>query len=250
MRNTKFLSKLSVEKLESRAMLAGDVLAHVVDGTLFIHGDDLDNQVDITTSGKEVTVQGSQTTINGGVGPVNFSSIARIEVIGGGGDDTVSAFLWASVDSPDIVEELHINTNAGKDAVLVDWRTTADVVIDTGDGADVASVRGYAASGDRSLQLNTGDGADKVGLDLRFHTQGQITVDTGNGNDALTAFFAPDSGGSLSVLMGNGNDEVTLYTGIDEIDMDLAIDGGRGTDSLFANLANFIGDLDVRDFNP
>jgi len=235
--------QLFVEPLENRAVLAGNVLAQMVDSTLFITGDEFDNHVGIvSTLGGEVTVGGFfETAINGNTGPATFSGVARIEVVGGDGNDGVGATL------DETVGELRINTGPGRDGVIVST-SGGDVFIDTGDGADVASVRsvsGFSGGGD--VQIATGNGNDLVALDLLYHS-GAVHVDTGNGNDDVHAFFE-QSEGNLSIFTGNGNDTVSLYTfHLVNFDGDLTVDGGNGVDELLGNPHAFTGDVDLLNF--
>ena len=235
-------AQLYLTQLDARDVPAGGVVAEQIGGTLFITGDNFDNSVAVTANADGVKVEGIQTAINGTAGPAVFAGVARIEVIGGDGDDHVQASLWQTVG------ELRIDTGSGRDAVSLITNSRSDVIIDTGDGADVVYVlsSGYDEA---NLQIVTGDGADRVGLNLRNHAWGAVRVDTGNGNDDVEAMFeASQSGGSLSIFTGNGNDTVTLHTTPGGVDVDLTIDGGHGVDSLFYNPYRFIGELNVLNF--
>jgi hypothetical protein len=222
----------------------------MISGTLVITGDEFDNIVWISSVNDEVTVQGIRTAVNGNSEPATFTNVARIEVIGGDGDDSVQAFLGQTLSELETVAELRIDTGSGRDGVHVQWGTDSDVFVDTGDGADVAGVfSAFGDHGDGELQIVTGDGADLVFLDLRFHTEGAVVVDTGNGNDSMEVMFEGGlSAGSLSVFMGNGNDSVTLHATLGGVNTDLAIEGGNGIDSLFYNPNYFIGEVDVLNF--
>jgi hypothetical protein len=247
MRPHLLVRRLFVEYLENRSVLAGNVLAQMVDSTLFISGDEFDNNVAVvSTGGDSVTVQGFQTAINGDTVTTTFSGVARIEIVGGDGDDLIQAVLGSAAT----IGEIRIDTEAGRDAVSLFTSSGADVIIDTGDGADVVGVQSYSGyGGGADLQIATGDGADLVFLDLGYHTEGAIRVDTGNGNDAVEVLFqVNESGGSLSISMGNGNDTVSLHTLGRLTDMDLTVDGGNGLDVLLGNPASFTGELDILSF--
>ena len=56
----------SVEKLESRLLLSGNVLASFIGDDLVLSGDELDNEIEITSSEGELIVRGlGDTSING-----------------------------------------------------------------------------------------------------------------------------------------------------------------------------------------
>jgi hypothetical protein len=242
--------RLYVEQLENRAVLAGNVLAQLTDGTLFITGDNLDNHIMVQGNGGEVTVQGVlDTMINGDGAAATFHGAERIEIVGGDGDDTVFAALWAAIDDAAKIAEMRIDTGTGRDGVAVDLRTDTSVSIKTGDGADGVSLRSSSDNSLTVVDIDTGDGADHIGLDLRYHTGGTIRVDAGTGNDDVSAFFeALQSQGNLSIFLGNGNDSVSLHTSPGGVGTNLTLDGGRGVDALFGNPLRFVGELDIFGF--
>lgn len=241
------LAQLSLTQLDARDVPAGGVVAQMIGGTLFIAGDNFDNSVAVIANVDGVKVEGFQTAINGNSEPASFSGVSRIEIVSGDGDDVIQGYLLSGAT----VGEISIDTGAGRDAVAVVTSSGSDVTIDTADGADVVSVRSFSGyGGGGELQIATGDGADWVFLDLGYHTGGDIRLDTGNGNDDVEVSFQIfESGGSLSIFTGNGNDAVSLHTHTPPgVDMDLTIDGGHGIDSLFYNPDNFIGEVDILNF--
>jgi hypothetical protein len=250
MRHQVSARRLSVEQLENRAVLAGNVLAQLTDGTLFITGDNLDNNIMVQSNGGEVSVQGvAGTGINGDSAAAIFQDVERIEIVGGDGDDTVLAALWAAVGDTATIADIQIDTGAGRDGVVLDLRTDSSASIRTGDGADTVSLRSYAANSLVVVDIDTGDGADRIGLDLRYHTGGTIRVDTGNGNDEVTAFFeGGQSQGNLSIFLKNGHDSVSLHTSPGGVGTNLTLDGGQGVDALFGNPLNFVGELEIFGF--
>src|SRR5262249_52993854 len=87
--------RLRSELLEARELLAGDVSASVVRGTLTLTGDNRDNFVEIFgtgTPGQFVVEgftdnQGVNTTINHHTGQLTFNGVTNISVSLKGGDD-------------------------------------------------------------------------------------------------------------------------------------------------------------------
>ena len=66
-------SRLNFKQLERRNLLAGDVLATVNGAVLEIVGDELANQIQISSVDDLVTVEGLDTSVNGSNEPVSIS---------------------------------------------------------------------------------------------------------------------------------------------------------------------------------
>src|SRR4051812_2408864 len=71
--------RLSVEQLESRIVLTGNVQASVKGGSLNIRGDSADNEITITYDANVFTIasRDGSTTINGQAGPVDFTHVKK-----------------------------------------------------------------------------------------------------------------------------------------------------------------------------
>jgi hypothetical protein len=218
------VTKLTVERLERRELMAGDVTAHVEGQMLIILGDDTDNGVVLTydstahsyhVSGSDAG--GSPTTING------------VDTSQPGNDQT---FIN--------VQSVHVGLVGGNDHFEVGSPTAVDTVIakwlavEMGDGDDTVTlgVAGNAAGGSvpiaRSLDTGTsvkvelGAGNDhlsmanaKIGLDLNvFGGDGDDHVDfdtefTPTGASSPTLFPAQIQRNVL-ISLGGGADELTL----------------------------------------
>jgi hypothetical protein len=112
---------LYVERLEARRVMAGNILAEVIDGTLFIDGDELANGIAIlaTETPNEVllipvpAVAGDVTYLNDQTGHLTF----------------------------EFTEDIVIRMGAGNDGVeLNNIYVPRDLTIDTGDGLDRVSI--------------------------------------------------------------------------------------------------------------
>jgi hypothetical protein len=253
----KSTARLAVEALEDRSVPAGNVMAQVVDGTLVVVGDDLDNYLMVhvgeTTRlfGVDTTVNG-QPTFNGQTHePVVFTGVERVEIQTGGGDDTVVSFGGGV--------PLTVATGDGADLVYVEMTERAQVSISTGAGADAVKlyIGGYR-EGD--FDVDTGDGADTVDVFIDA-LKGSLSIETGNGNDAVWLSMAHDASyrpyfpvitGGVTISTGNGNDRVhsrTFATGPGEFepifpgdfrgDGALIIDTGRGKDTVDVAAAGY-----------
>jgi len=113
--------KLTIENLESRRLLAGDVMADVIDGRLVVTGDEADNQVHISSgenAGEYVIAgipapDGTNTTVNGQDGPVLVTGVTGgTRIVTGDGNDLVDV-------SHAHFKNLAIATGAGDDSVRI-----------------------------------------------------------------------------------------------------------------------------------
>ena len=155
---------LVAEKLESREVLAGNVLANVFGEMLVLWGDAAANSVSLTYNSANQHYQvighdsgGAPTTVNGldtsqPANLVDFSGVKSVAVLLNGGDDTFQ------VGSP-----------AAVDTVISKW-----MAIDMGDGDD------HVALGQAGKPPG---GADPVATSLETGTS--LTVALGKGDDEL-----------------------------------------------------------------
>lgn len=157
-----------VERLESRTTPAGNITATVVEGTLFIDGDDAANGVIVAGTGKRsvaVRPADADTTINGrpaGEGEFIGDISRGIVVRTGGGDDTVR------LEGINKRSYLGVFSGDGNDTVsLVGLTARSSVEIDTGAGDDRVSASGSQFRS--GVAVNGGLGTDVFGLgDGRF----------------------------------------------------------------------------------
>ncbi|AMV24402.1 hypothetical protein VT84_08395 [Gemmata sp. SH-PL17] len=150
-----------VEWLEDRTVPAGNVQVMLFDGTLYVAGDDLGNQIWIAGTGSSsVTIRAldDTTTINGQAGPISVSGIKH---------------------------DLYIRMFGGDDQLLVtSTRNKGTLNVDTGDGNDTL---GISDAGHRSEStLATGAGNDTVILNGSVFRR-YVYLDTGAGDDTVIA---------------------------------------------------------------
>src|SRR5690606_6502540 len=200
------------ESLEQKALLAGDVGVEIVDGDLFISGDDLGNRIEISAGSEgEFVITGlptedGETTING----------------------SAEAFV-----ATDFTGNVFVDTGAGADEVVVgNVQLGGDLAINTGADNDTVIVGGAAAetdaaslSVDGNLLVSTGAGDDTVILggalndggdlsaDVALEVGGNVRVDTGDGADRV-AGVGLSVDGNLALNAGTGDDQVTLGSAI------------------------------------
>lgn len=180
--------RFQLESLEPKQMLAGDVAVSVVNGTLFVQGDELDNQIAITsgeTPGSYVIrgLAGTNVSMDDGDSPTDAAATQQVVVNG-------------------VRHGIHARMGEGDDVVhLNDLQTRGNVTIATGEGSDIVRVgRGpnlpEMSDDDRvplaepsvaiggNLLIRTGNGDDTVVVD---HTvgRGRLAISTGADSDAV-----------------------------------------------------------------
>jgi len=237
--------RLGFERLEDRALMAGNVTATVTNGYLSVIGDDLSNSValestatagvyrvyglpsaavqtkinnvDMSVTGSFVEVtgvtQGVTIDLRGGDDQLTFGSLAQ----------PVIAFpRWLKIDTgtgDDQVELGRAQDNLAVGAVAVSVRT--DLSINTGAGDDTVSVANLIAR--KGVQINTGDGDDHVlfltsfvptsGSEQFFPVviQRDLTIRLGEGSDELTGSNLR-VGENLTIIDGGGGDTTITLT--------------------------------------
>lgn len=172
--------------LEDRTNPAGDVVARVVDGTLFVDGDPGANEFHIAGTGwHSVAVRGlnADTTINGSASgqPLFLSGIRNgIVIRGGDGEDTIildgvrngryigvfaeggeDLVILNAVTSRGAVE---LNTGTGDDRVEVtNSQFRRGAVADLGEGDDILEVTGSNVR--QRARFNGGEGENTLAAD-------------------------------------------------------------------------------------
>ena len=260
--------QLSVESLEGRWLMAGDVLATLTDGNLLIEGDAAANAVAVLqdhstgmikvqgmTDVGTVVTPGTATTINGGAS-AEFSSVTSITVRLKGGDDT---FLLTDVS---LTGSVKVRTSDGNDNVVIGamadvtpvgldttrlpaevLATTfhqvtvgGNVLVDTGSGDDLVLQAGVTVAG--SDIVSTGKGDDHVFCDVFTDVSAALPalgVEIGRasivltGHDDDTVNLNTVSGKHGLILTGRGDDQVAIQNSSFNT---LAVILGRGDDSL------------------
>ena len=173
---------LSLEGLEGRSVLAGDVFAATLGGNLLIQGDadangiHIQNMNDGTVEVSGVEAGGSATTINGSSEPFVASDVH---------------FLT------------RVELGSGDDSLTVDHEARASTESTTGPGvvanANVGSNNGLSLSERLSGLLNG------VGRDVNISGQQKLLIHSGSGHDTVNAAVSDD----VDVQhLGNVNDDV------------------------------------------
>jgi hypothetical protein len=228
--NSKFC-KLSVQQLESRQLMAGNVLANFNSGNdLVLTGDAAGNEIHIYESSVQanrIVVQGLNGTTINGLSKFELQASVIDDIIAnmhGGNDRVIVTNLTLTNTGND--SELIINTHAGDDRVHLDnvHGFKNDVQISTGDHNDFVWARGISVNDD--FKVHTSSGADRVVL-INIAAE-DVRVETGSGNDHVDLFNV-DALDDFYVHLGDGDDylEIEASSGID-----VSLFGGSGTDTL------------------
>lgn len=164
--------RLAFERLEGRSLMAGDVTAIVVDGTLYIGGDNQNNTIYVqqgTQSGEFVIGQSTDTTVNG----------------------------RESVTISGVTKGWRINLKNGNDRLILLDGVTAEgnVKIRMGKGADLISIgprpddappqpEYVPPAFERNLTIDLGAGDDRLHQNPT-HVHGNQLIVAGTGDDGL-----------------------------------------------------------------
>jgi hypothetical protein len=223
-----------MEAMEAREMMAGDVTANVVDGTLFITEaagqPNRDNAVMISQIAPgRVRIGSNATTTDGTISKINgadfqdFTFAGNLNIKLGGGSDLVvfsetapPTFATANIDlaatSPGTLDHGQSKTD-DDNLMMFGANIKGSLVVNTGDGNDWVYL-GKVTVGNTTI--NTGAGHDSVEF-AGAHIRGNLDIQTYssiNETDADEVYFHPDADligptlidGNATIRMGGGDD--------------------------------------------
>lgn len=214
------------EQLESRALLAGNVLVQVQNGNATITGDTAANQLEITGGLNSILVRGLEgTTINGGSATFTLASTSTFNgglVISlGQGNDRLTIGADVALGSVSIFGE------AGDDTLSITSSTVnGNLVIDAADGSNTITLL------DSTLKSHVAlNAAGSSLISLRGgRIDGRLTVDTANSDDQVS-IDSTTVNGHTSIEVRAGNDVVALRNAT--LNGELYVDAGRGDDVVY-----------------
>jgi hypothetical protein len=220
-------SSLRLENLESRHMMAGDVMAFTSAKTLYVLGDNASNGVALVDDGSgNVNVigleqDGSETLINGDTNQV-FSKVKNIVIVTGTGDDAVV------VADLTVKGSLTITTEGGDDAIglggyldpddlfddavdslLSDLTVKGPTTINAGGGDNNVIMDDATINSVLTIVTGIGDNTIELGVTSPVTVKGVVTIATSIGNDTVNLNGLTTTK-ELVVSTSVGNDEVTL----------------------------------------
>jgi hypothetical protein len=223
-RNTAAIRNMRFENLESRQLLAGDVLVNVVRGDLVIQGDAADNDIAITAGTERgtfvVTGLNGTTVHQEGQSPANEVTVSGmrrdVRINLGDGNDAVS------LADANVRGNVTIRGGAGDDEIAID-ETSIDgrLAIDAGTDDDTVNL---GSAPDAGTTLSDGNGSLEGPLQVR----NGIHVELGSGNDMVSLDRATTRAG-IGVHGGLGDDTIGASLTTSKV---LAITGGEGIDTV------------------
>ena len=219
------------ERLEPRALLAGNVLVQLQDGNARITGDGAANQFEITGGVNSILVRGLEgTTINGATTEFTLSSSStfsgQLTIDSGDGNDRVA------VGADVTLSDLQILGGAGDDNLSISSGTVrGGVVIDAGQGSNTVTLLNAQLQAQTNI---TSSGPALISV-RGGRIGGRFTVRTDGGDDQFSA-DATTIVGRLAVELGGGNDVAALRN--TTLSSELYIDAGRGDDVVFIDSTN------------
>lgn len=249
---SKPMRALRFESLEQKQLLAGDVTVSVVQGVLTLQGDELANQVAVS-SGEEpgsFIIRGLDDTqiILGDAEPASEVRVEGVRALGarlGDGDDVLR------IQDASIRGNVLIGMGEGNDHVAVgvgpvsapseandsvSVKLGSNLVINTADGNDVVTVINTSARGGLSITTGAGDDAVQIARpqstspeaaetenEYAVNFRRGVIVGLGDGDDTLNVFQL--RGNQLHVHGGDGADTVRLANVHTHA---ISVAGGRG----------------------
>ncbi len=221
----------SIERLETRNMLAGNVTVQVIGTDAFIIGDLADNNIFI-----QGTVVTGRTS--------------------GGAATSINGTPNGTFDFAAFTQNLNVVMAAGTDVVEVNGLTVpGNLSINTGDGADLLRFNPVRVDVFGTILLVTEAGGDRVlltggttaGAGPGHRAQSHLTINTGGGNDEVrvTEFTV-----GLSTTIELGSEADLCDVRFSAIASDFFINGGAAYDSISvdtcsSNAATFNGNADL-----
>ncbi|HTQ39012.1 MAG TPA: hypothetical protein VMJ32_08285 [Pirellulales bacterium] len=190
MDRTRGKRKFTIESLEKRCMLDGNVTTSFANGILTITGDSTSNAIAITTPSDGVLkitglMQGGEPTLINGESVKQGLGVTSIVINFNDGDTGV---------------------NVGNDVVVItNLSITGSISITTGDGDDFIGIGNFDnSSGEVDSAVNSLQGAVDVGKGFTINMQG--------GENTLSAqdVSSQTSGANMTITGGDGDDTVTL----------------------------------------
>lgn len=219
--------RLGLECLESRRLLAGEVLVHVSTGDLIVRGDDESNQLDITQlpDGRFRVTALADTTLKtkteAGLDMVTVDGVTddvMIEMKAGGNTVTVH--------NATVPDELKMTGTTGADDFRISEVVAGKATVSTSRGANAVYIS--ASRIGRDLSVRGGSDDDRVEI-VDLQVDGKATIDTSSGG-GIVGLQDVSIGTDLNVKSSSGGDVVGLKTV--QVGRNLSIKTSSGDDRI------------------
>ncbi|MCX7397375.1 MAG: peptidylprolyl isomerase [Planctomycetales bacterium] len=230
-------SERVIEHLETRALLAGNVVASLNGSHLTVTGDAADNAIDITILNGQIQLRGlSSTTINGATTP--FVIAAGTDTLSGnvliqmaGGNDAVS--FTRGINFNGVVD---VHGQAGNDSIAANGVTFKSQAYFWGyEGNDTFSVQDTTVDGSLVIHGNQ----DNDLITLKTVTLNGSTEIKGQDGDDGVSLNDVTSNSDLAIKTGFGDDDVTINNS--RINSSLLIKTKQGSDAVMLDDNTFGG---------
>ena len=196
------MTDFSIEPLEDRILLSGNVLVSVIGDALFLNGDGESNSLELSTQNNALVVQGNnQTTINGTNAPFEFAledSPQTLIVFADSGDDQIEL---NGVVAPNL--NVIVFGQQGDDQIRSSDSEIRKLTFFGGDGNDQVGLASLTAG---RIGIYGGRGADQVALE-NTNTD-SLTVATHSGDDAI--IIEDSETERLALRAGTGDDRLLI----------------------------------------
>lgn len=241
MSNHRKTTKLNVETLESRQLMAGDVMLYNNGNGFTLVGDSQANSVRIEQvfSGY-YRVTGYNTTINGRSSSDVYAPNANLTVYLGGGSDSLT--IQGNSQSNVNFNSMYIDMGQGSDWMMVDQVFTKyNSTIRSGYSwnNDIDNVFVNRFSSQSSLSINAGAGNDQIWVQNSW-IAGSLQVDTGSGSDILNL-----KSSAIDSIFANMGTEDDMLTRRDVTTRYTDIDMGQGIDSIVTDTRLRVGYISI-----
>jgi hypothetical protein len=252
--------ELSVEALEFRTMLAGNIRVLVNNaGDVTIKGDGKSNHVEVSqdVSG-DIVIRGTEDTFGQATGikegrdilsevvldATNGTFSGKLTVSMGGGNDFVilrditidGDFNYKPGGKSDSLGFFQstanglsvLKTGSGNDYMnFVDATFRGDIDAVTGGGVDFIGMSNFALDSGRTANFNTGGGGDVIYLEDSI-VDGNLAAQMGGLIDTIYVAEGTTLNGRIDVDMGNLFDLLAIENNVDLDSATLNLDGGKG----------------------
>lgn len=255
----------SIQTLEDRTLLTGNVVASLSGSNLFVTGDAADNQLEVTVINNQVVLRGlTNTNINGStalfvIAENTDTAPGKITILTGAGNDTVIFNRNVKVAG-----NAFVDGGVGNDSLSVTGATFQQSISMYGRvGTDTISVQNATVDGILRLKGNEGDDLISV---TNTTTNGGTNIVGGTGADGVS-FNNVTANAWTRIATGAGDDDISILNsningflriktrqGADVLQMDgntvngnVAINMGRNNDAVkLVNTNTFNGFFHVQ----
>jgi hypothetical protein len=235
--------KFSVEALERRQLMAGDVIAALEGSLMTVEGDNLDNQVAITRNALgDIVIAGQNGTLVNGLPSVRFPRVQlnAVEVRMEGGNDSVT------LRGLQVANDLNVDLGAGNDRITAPGTAAStingNVSILGNEGNDVVQLAGISVRED----LFVDGGLGSLNASISNASVDKVMSILSDDADDIVSLAGSRVGLDLIVETKGGSDRVAL-TDVSAFHLSINTDanGLQGLDQVTLNRVTTVEDIGI-----